>query len=111
MHNESQSISAHVVGNYFEDSPLAPNHMHTRTFSLLLFYYFMGNRFFVHEIRTSYGEEIAWVFAFNRHFLLHLIFPALLGLLITVIEIIYMLVRLHIHFFSFWNSLLAKTWH
>jgi hypothetical protein len=49
------------------------------------------NEFFVHEIRTSYGEEIAWVFAFNRHFLLHLIFPALLGLLITVIEIIYML--------------------
>ena len=47
------------------------------------------DEYFVHELRTNYGEEVAWFFAFNRHFLRHLIFPAVIGILGVFIEGIY----------------------
>ena len=47
------------------------------------------DNFFTHEIRTEYGEEVAWYFAFNRHFLRGLVFPACFGLLTVVVEQVY----------------------
>jgi hypothetical protein len=47
------------------------------------------DEYFVHELRTNYGEEVAWFFAFNRHFLRHLIFPAVIGMLAVLVEGIY----------------------
>ena len=59
---------------------LAFNYLHLLLFLVLTFS--IGptvRQLFLHEIRVQYGEEIAWYFAFNSHFLQSLWIPAIFG--------------------------------
>eukprot|EP00947_MAST-08B_sp_MAST-8B-sp1_P000073 g73.t1 len=44
---------------------------------------------YIHELRSSYGDEVAWFFAFNQHFLDSLLFPAVLGLVVVIVMALY----------------------
>ena len=44
-----------------------------------------SDEYIVHELRTHYGEEIAWFYAFQRHFIKALFWPALLSFFCTIL--------------------------
>ena len=48
-----------------------------------------SDEYIVHELRTHYGEEVAWFYAFQRHFIKALFWPALFSFFCMILSAIF----------------------